>query len=82
MSICVRYVDCTSNCIRKDCLEFVVAHDIAGEELSYLILQRIGKFGLQKQYLVGESYKFTSIYVYLHNLQFIAVFFEIISIND
>lgn len=52
MSICVRYVDISTNF-----LEFVVAENLTGEGLSKTIMQQIEKLGLEKQYLVGQGDK-------------------------
>lgn len=56
LSLCVRYIDESSEKIREDFLQFVPVFDVSGKGLANTILEAMNNVGLNATFLRGQGY--------------------------
>lgn len=55
-SLCVRYIDGPTRCIREDFLQFVPVYDCCGKNLARVIVDSLNDYGVDVRYLRGQGY--------------------------
>lgn len=55
-SLCVRFVDPDTLCIREDFLSFVAVEDVSASSLAHTLKRELVKLGLQLEHMRGQGY--------------------------